>query len=117
MKIAINNKEFDLVFDYTFVQYVIRNKKLKGFPGYAKYLQVLACEEDDFGPDQLELISEIVVLAIESIGKKQPKITVKEVAGFFWQQMDKMIEVIQFFMESQPQLNKDVVDPSQRLGK
>lgn len=113
MVIQINNKEYEMVFNYMFVKYVMRKHKWTKFSEYDAFLQKFSFDEDSFGPEHLEKFGELVVLGISANKGKSVAIAVDDVVNAFWSNMDLLKEVTAYFVECQPK-SKEVVDPVAR---
>lgn len=125
MIIEINNKDFELVFDYEFVNYVMKKHNWTKFTEYYAYIgENFAFEQSDFGPDHLEKFAKFILWGIEAakggkkafVKAKQP-LEIKDIVKSIWSDMQMFQDVMQEFMRSQPKAN-GVVDPASRdVGK
>lgn len=113
MVIEINNKKYQVVFNYDFVKYVMKVKKWTKFSEYENFLKKFAFDEADFGPQHLELFAELVLLGISAGKGKAVNLSIDAIVECFWSDMDLLKEVGAEFIAAQPK-SKEVVDPVAR---
>lgn len=116
MKVEINNKEYQVNFNYSFVKHVMAKKKWTKFSQYDKFIQQFAFDEKAFGPQHLELFAELLILGVESVKENKIDFTKDDVIDVLWSDMGLLAKVGEYFVSCQPKA-ESVVDPSQRLGK
>ena len=113
MIIAINNKDYEIVFNYRFVKFVMKKNKWTKFSEYDAFLQKFSFDEASFGPEHLELFGELVLLGISADAKEKITVTIDDIVSLFWSDISLMQEVLAHFTASQPKV-KEVVDPVAR---
>lgn len=116
MVINIDNKDYTIVFNYTFVKYVMKKNNWTKFSEYDAFLRKFAFDENNFGPEHLELFGELILLGISAGTNKKVTITLDDVVATLWGKISLLQEVGAYFLECQPKV-KDVVDPVARGKK
>lgn len=116
MKIEINNTQYSINFNYSFVKHVMQKNKWTKFSQYDNFIKKFAFDEKNFGPQHLELFADLVILGAEAVPDQKLQFTKDDVLTAFWSDMAMLAEVGQYFVSCQPKV-EEVVDPSQRLGK
>jgi hypothetical protein len=113
MKITINNKDYEMVFNYRFVKYVMKKNKWTNFSQYDAFLKKFAFDGETFGPEHLDLFGELVLLGISAGTDQKIGLKLDDILNLFWEDMGLLQEVTAYFIECQPK-TKEVVDPVSR---
>lgn len=114
MNITINNKEYQLRFDYVFVKWVMKQKKFTKFTEYDAFLKKFAFDEESFGPEHVSLFAQLVKYGAEAAQQKAVKLKLEDLEAYLFMNPMQLQEIAEEFIASQPKVNNSVVDPSSR---